>query len=132
MPPLPTPDGSTQVLVCEILGTIGSPTAAAGLRALELSKDGSQEVASAAGRAYTACGGKGASVSAEYTSLARAHFDRRSALLAQPYEPNNFAWTLEGDGLMPVACPPEAFHAAGGMQTARAAFHADPVKARGR
>lgn len=122
---LPNLDGSNQVLVCEILGTIGSPTAAAGLRALELSKDGSQEVASAAGRAYTACGGKGASVSAEYTSLARAHFDRRSALLAQPYEPNNFAWTWEGDGLMPVAVPTEAFHAVMGMQSARAALQAD-------
>ena len=126
---LPDLDGSNQVLVCEILGTIGSPAAAAGLRALELAKDGSQEVASAAGRAYTACGGKGASVSAEYTSLARAHFDRRSALLAQPYEPNNFAWTWEGDGLMPVAVPTEAFHAVMGMQSARAALQADSANA---
>jgi hypothetical protein len=126
---LPNLDGSNQVLVCEILGTIGSPTAAAGLRALELGRDGSQEVASAAGRAYTACGGKGASVSAEYTSLARAHFDRRSALLAQPYEPNNFAWTWEGDGLMPIAVPTEAFHAVMGMQAARAALQADASNA---
>jgi len=126
---LPNLDGSNQVLVCEMLGTIGSPTAAAGLRALELAKDGSQEVASAAGRAYTACGGKGASVSAEFTSLARAHFDRRSALLAQPYEANNFAWTWEGDGLMPVAVPTEAFHAVMGMQAARAALQADSSNA---
>ncbi|MBM4111291.1 MAG: hypothetical protein FJ254_08060 [Phycisphaerae bacterium] len=126
---LPDLDGSNQVLVCEILGTIGSPTAAAGLRALELEQDGSQEVSSAAGRAYTACGGKGASVSAEYTSLARAHFDRRSALLAQPYEPNNFAWTWEGDGLMPIAVPTEAFHAVMGMQAARAALQADSSNA---
>jgi hypothetical protein len=126
---LPNLDGSNQVLVCEILGTIGSPTAAAGLRSLELAKDGSREVSGAAGRAYTACGGKGASVSAEYTSLARAHFDRRSALLAQPYEPNNFAWTWEGDGLMPVAVPTEAFHAVMGMQAARAALQADASNA---
>jgi hypothetical protein len=129
MAALPNLDGSNQVLVCEILGTIGSPTAAAGLRSLELAKDGSREVSGAAGRAYTACGGKGASVSAEYTSLARAHFDRRSALLAQPYEPNNFAWTWEGDGLMPVAVPTEAFHAVMGMQAARAALQADASNA---
>jgi len=126
---LPNLDASNQILICEILGAIGSPTAAAGLRALELSKDGSQEVASAAGRAYTACGGKGASVSAEYTSLARAHFDRRSALLAQPYEPNNFAWIWEGDGLMPVAVPTGAFHAIMGMQAARSALLADSSNA---
>jgi hypothetical protein len=57
-------------------------------------------------------------------AVARAHFDRRSALLAQPFEPNNFAWTWDGDGLMPVAVPTEAFHAVMGMQAARAALQA--------
>lgn len=122
---LPNLDGSNQVLVCELLGSIGSPTAAAGLRSLELVKDGSTEVSEAAGRAYRACGGRGASVSAEYTSLARAHFDRRSALLAQPYEPFNYAWGWEGDGLMPIAVPTDAFHAVLGMRAAREALLAD-------
>ncbi len=125
---LPELDGSNQILICEVLGEIGSPIGAAGLRELQASSE-SQEVSAAADRAYKASGGTGASVSAEYTALARAHFDRRSALLAQPFETTNFAWRWEGDGLMPIGVPTEAFHAVMGMQAARKALKADPSNA---
>jgi len=119
-------DPMNQRIVSDILAAIAWPHAAPYL--LQLAQDPSvpNDVRDAARRAHAAVGGGSDSLSEQWTTLARRHFDEEQSLVAFPGEATNNIWQWDDFvGLVVLPVPTEIYSEIMAMDAARHALIAD-------
>jgi hypothetical protein len=120
-------NGASQRIVCDMLGRIKHPTAAAYLRELAMDDRADNAVREAANRAFHNVGGQDLPLSILYTSLARQYFDNNESLIAFPTEESNNVWKYDQFvGLSPTPVPTPIFGEVMAVRTSRHALGIDP------